>query len=451
MLNTARDPAGYGLPVQDPARTQNLVRRNLVALETVMNRADERTVKRHYAEEHVAVGSAPDSDSSLFSSVDKETHPRMEMTGAVTRAIQKTLEGVPDARLAVFANDKQSEPWFRDESETETRRRRLAKNKKSSSAHHPNAQWYASRLDEILQPLVADNKAVTIPIQQINKIASNVVRLFRERKAVGCPASFGECEKAISAIAGAKSTFFNASDDVSKCKSNARDAGLAQGHVDAALHVVWDIIAAEIDDAAIGESGDVYASFSDSSKSDFYVFEAVVRAAASSAKRTPLEDPITRRIRATRALQLLNCVMDLFDEVNVAPNTVSETIKVAASLAESELKEKRAPPQENNGLSDDSSPSSYRSYSHLLHTVARLRDQVAGIDASAYRSLLRAAERHSIEDAFEVIMKWKSSGSSPDAEAVFGLLEWSVESGDDEKTQWLELELASTGKGAYIA
>ena len=48
-------------------------------------------------------------------------------------------------------------------------------------------------------------------------------------------------------------------------------------------------------------------------------------------------------------------------------------------------------------------------------------------------------------------MKWKSSGSSPDAEAVFGLLEWSVESGDDEKTQWLELELASTGKGAYIA
>ena len=50
-----------------------------------------------------------------------------------------------------------------------------------------------------------------------------------------------------------------------------------------------------------------------------------------------------------------------------------------------------------------------------------------------------------------MLERWKRSGGSPDADAVLGLLEWAVEAGDDEKARWLEEELATTGKGAYLA
>ena len=53
--------------------------------------------------------------------------------------------------------------------------------------------------------------------------------------------------------------------------------------------------------------------------------------------------------------------------------------------------------------------------------------------------------------AFEVVERWKRRGGSPDAEAVLGLLEWAAEVGDEDKFRWLEDELETTGKGAYLA
>ena len=84
--------------------------------------------------------------------------------------------------------------------------------------------------------------------------------------------------------------------------------------------------------------------------------------------------------------------------------------------------------------------------------MARLESLDVGIAPRARRAVLAAAERASgLDEAFDAMRRWKTSGGSPDADAVLGLLEWAVEAGDDEKISWLEEELAATGKGAYLA
>ena len=80
--------------------------------------------------------------------------------------------------------------------------------------------------------------------------------------------------------------------------------------------------------------------------------------------------------------------------------------------------------------------------------MARLESLDVGIAPRARRAVLAAAERASgLDEAFDAMRRWKTSGGSPDADAVLGLLEWAVEAGDDEKVSWLEEELAATGKG----
>ena len=431
VRRTARDPTG--LPV-DPSRARALVQRNLDALETVMRRAEAQTAPRlRDARARVSGGSAP---------------KRVELADLVRRAVDATLREVGAERLARITHDTNAEPWLRRAGARETRRRRDVRRgwsapdavdvanapdaffgiSPSREGHHPNAAWYADRLDAAL----LEEEGTT----DVHAVYRRLARLFREARATGCPPPVKDVARAATFLA---ETTLRAArgDETSSARADAslggrRDARFADASeraLDAALGLAWTAF------EVVGDRESRDGSSEEASESAARAAaDAVVSAAARCAAATPAGP--AKRDRTVRALNLLHAHMDVCVG---APgrDAAAAAVAVAARLVADE---------------SDKDAKASLSYDRVARTVARLESLDVGVAPRARRALLAAAEKsRGLDEAFAVVERWKRSGGSPDADAVAGLLEWAVELGDDEKAQWLEEELVATGKGAYLA
>lgn len=477
VRRTALDPAGHGLPVADPPRAHALVRRNLDALETVMRRAEAQTALQRRDARARASGVSepkrPRSDASLVSGGERLGRPRLEMADAVRRAIDATLREASAERLASITHDANAEPWLRRAGARETRRRRARDDDESffsraprapssfRKSHHPNAAWYADRLDDALE---SDR------IVRFDRIA----RLFREARAVGCPPPPSDVARAMVAMVAETTSpkrsrddddsfsfrtdgRANDDDDDDACRSSSlveHDAGREHG-VDAALRLAWTFGVFEDED----EENEDFVGNTEKQKScvgralDAVVFAAARRAASTPSRFVSVESD-ERRDRTVRVVNLLHAHMDVCGS-KTGRDAAAEAVAVAARFVADESARRRRIEKNESLEHPRERQISFRSdltYERLALTVARLESLDVGIAPRARRAVLAAAERASgLDEAFDAMRRWKTSGGSPDADAVLGLLEWAVEAGDDEKVSWLEEELAATGKGAYLA
>ena len=466
VRRTALDPAGHGLPVADPPRARALVHGNLDALETVMRRAEAQTaVQRRDARAISAGGSASGGSDAALSVARAGDHlgrPRLEMADAVRRAVDATLTRVSAERLASITHDASAEPWLRRAGARETRRRRGATASPTTSASfdasrspfsprprrkgHPNAAWYADRLDDVLEG-EADasrtsrtSRTREYPDTSASRVLithGRLARLFNEARAVGCPPNASDVARAVTFLA--ETTTKN--DEKQTLGDDARLADASERAVDAALRLAWTFFRPP--------NGDADDEASDLEASDLgAAADAVVAAAALSAAATPAGSA-SKRARTARALNLLHAHMDVCGR---APgrDAAAAAVAVAARFVADESGTTRV--AKNPRAATDHRSEETLGYDWLARTVARLESLGVGVAPRARRAVLAAAEKSSgLDEAFAVLERWKRSGGSPDADAVLGLLEWAVEAGDDEKARWLEEELAGTGKGAYLA
>ena len=467
VRRTALDPAGHGLPVADPPRARALVHGNLDALETVMRRAEAQTaVQRRDARAISAGGSASGGSDAALSVARAGDHlgrPRLEMADAVRRAVDATLTRVSAERLASITHDASAEPWLRRAGARETRRRRGANATATASASfdasrlpfpprprrkgHPNAAWYADRLDDALEG-EADasrtsrtSRTREYPDTSASRILithGRLARLFNEARAVGCPPNASDVARAVKFLAETTTTNDTG---VAARLGDARLADASERAVDAALRLAWTFFRPP--------NGDADDEASDLEASDLgAAADAVVAAAALSAAATPAGSA-SKRARTARALNLLHAHMDVCGR---APgfHAATAAVAVAARFVADESGTTRV--AKNPRAATDHRSEETLGYDWLARTVARLESLGVGVAPRARRAVLAAAEKSSgLDEAFAVLERWKRSGGSPDADAVLGLLEWAVEAGDDEKARWLEEELATTGKGAYLA
>ncbi len=458
VRRTALDPAGHGLPVADPPRARALVRGNLDALETVMRRAEAQTALQRRDARAISAGGSASGGSDAALSVaragDHHGRPRLEMADAVRRAVDTTLTRVSAERLASITHDAGAEPWLRRAGARETRRRRGATASATASASfdasrspfpprprrkgHPNAAWYADRLDDALEGEAdASRTSTEYPDtwgpSRVTTTHGRLARLFGEARAVGCPPSASDVARAVTFLA--ETTTKN--DE--KRGGDARLADASERAVDAALRLAWRFFQPPDGDAD-DEASDLGAAA-----------DAVVAAAALSAAATPAGSA-SKRARTARALNLLHAHMDVCGR---APgrDAAAAAVAVAARFVADESGTTRvAKAEKATRAAADHRSEETLGYDWLARTLARLESLGVGVAPRARRAVLAAAEKSSgLDEAFAVLERWKRSGDSPDADAVLGLLEWAVEAGDDEKARWLEEELAATGKGAYLA
>ena len=468
VRRTALDPAGHGLPVADPPRARALVHGNLDALETVMRRAEAQTaLQRRDARAISAGGSASGGSDAALSVARAGDHlgrPRLEMADAVRRAVDTTLTRVSAERLASITHDASAEPWLRRAGARETRRRRGATASATASASfdasrspfpprprrkgHPNAAWYADRLDDALEGEADATRTSRTSrtreypdtsASRVTMLHGRLARLFREARAVGCPPNASDVARAVTFLA--ETTTKNDENDENKTLGDdARLADASERAVDAALRLAWTFFRPPNGDTD-DEASDLEISRS--------AADAVVAAAALSAAATPAGSA-SKRARTARALNLLQAHMDVCGR---APgrDAAAAAVAVAARFVADESGTARVAKAPTKAATDHRSEETL-GYDWLARTVARLESLGVGVAPRARRAVLAAAEKSSgLDEAFAVLKRWKRSGGSPDADAVLGLLEWAVEAGDDEKARWLEEELAATGKGAYLA
>ena len=457
VRRTALDPAGHGLPVADPPRARALVRGNLDALETVMRRAEAQTALQRGDVRAISAGGS-DAALSVARAGDHLGRPRLEMADAVRRAVDATLTRVSAERLASITHDASAEPWLRRAGARETRRRRGATASPTTSASfdasrspfsprprrkgHPNAAWYADRLDDALEG-EADasrtshtSRTREYPDTSASRVLithGRLARLFNEARAVGCPPNASDVARAVKFLAETTTTNDTG---VAARLGDARLADASERAVDAALSLAWTFFRPPDGDAE-DEASDLGAAA-----------DAVVAAAALSAAATPAGSA-SKRARTARALNLLHAHMDVCGR---APgfHAATAAVAVAARFVADESGTTRV--AKNPRAATDHRSEETLGYDWLARTVARLESLGVGVAPRARRAVLAAAEKSSgLDEAFAVLERWKRSGGSPDADAVLGLLEWAVEAGDDEKARWLEEELATTGKGAYLA
>ena len=464
VRRTALDPAGHGLPVADPPRARALVRGNLDALETVMRRAEAQTALQRGDVRAISAGGS-DAALSVARAGDHLGRPRLEMADAVRRAVDATLTRVSAERLASITHDASAEPWLRRAGARETRRRRGATASPTTSASfdasrspfsprprrkgHPNAAWYADRLDDVLEGETdasrtsRTSRTREYPDTSASRVLlthGRLARLFNEARAVGCPPNASDVARAVKFLAETTTTNDTG---VAARLGDARLADASERAVDAALRLAWTFFRPpegdaddEASDLGVGHLGVGAAA------------DAVVAAAALSAAATPAGSA-SKRARTARALNLLHAHMDVCGR---APgfHAATAAVAVAARFVADESGTTRV--AKNPRAATDHRSEETLGYDWLARTVARLESLGVGVAPRARRAVLAAAEKSSgLDEAFAVLERWKRSGGSPDADAVLGLLEWAVEAGDDEKARWLEEELATTGKGAYLA
>ena len=158
----------------------------------------------------------------------------------------------------------------------------------------------------------------------------------------------------------------------------------------------------------------------------------------------------TGALNPRRALRALHAALDLTGEDSRGGDDVEKNggrknvarVGVPSSAANSALAA-AADAARRGGTIDD--------VRAIRDACERCERSGVGVDAGTWGSVSdAAATRGGLGDAFDALERWKRGGGSPDAGRVAGLLEWALEEGDEEKRAWLEEELESTGKGAYL-
>jgi hypothetical protein len=508
VRRTVRDPAGYGLSETNPERRRAVIRRNLIAMEYVFRRAEtsETSGRPEEVESEGESWSAPSGTPPHPLSTatgSRRTLPRVEMVEVVRRAIDVTLRDVSDERLACITNDARGEAWMRRAGERETARRRGEEFRggvKTTRRRHPNARWYAGRLDALLADgeteRERDDYATKLSREEEMRrtrnernpsgLVDDITRLFREMRDVGCPVSVKDAARAVAAVASfprnasvSFGTNVGATDDLTSrdareerggCDGTSALASVLESKVDAALVLAWRCLGdadegARIDPGWFEASASVSGTLDRDDAAVSAAFDAVVLASATSAGLTSWEDASVKRTRVARAVRLVHASLDLVR--SPGRDAAAEAVVVAAGFVADEKRKSRErktsfadaggrlPLDFSNGsFGSQNGLAGELSYASVSALVDRMgsRDPPVGIAPRAWRALLRAAEcEDDLGEAFGVLERWKRSGHSPDADAVFGILEWASETGDDGKIEWLESELMQTGKGAYLA
>ena len=89
---------------------------------------------------------------------------------------------------------------------------------------------------------------------------------------------------------------------------------------------------------------------------------------------------------------------------------------------------------------------------HVMDAATRAERHGTRLEASTWHALIGFAERRgSLQDFFATCESFAGRGGSVGAETVASLLEWAREVGDEAVAGWAEHELWSTGKGAFLA
>jgi hypothetical protein len=398
IAETARDPLAHGLDprsARDPRRVEALLTRNALALERVLRRADARDPSR-----------VPASSSS------------------------------PPRRLR---------RWDWDALREMSRERERAEARLDA---HPNLPWFADRLDDL--------KAAESSVAS----GSSFARLFAEMRAVACAPTFAMRAEAVEAVASRP--FLGSADEAAR------------------LFWVEEAYAEEADAAKRaffrGEATETSPNDATTTRPTkrgegmFYSSGCAPDDSVSLARSVPdEEDEYYRRVAGAllgalargdatgalnprRALRALHAALDLTgedyrcgddDEKNggrqskkVAP------VGVPSSAANSALAAAADAARRGGTINDVRA---------VRDACERCERSGVGVDAGTWGSVSdAAATRGCLGDAFDALERWKRSGGSPDAGRVAGLLEWALEEGDEEKRAWLEEELESTGKGAYL-
>ena len=88
----------------------------------------------------------------------------------------------------------------------------------------------------------------------------------------------------------------------------------------------------------------------------------------------------------------------------------------------------------------------------VMDAATRAERHGTRLEASTWHALIGFAERRgSLRDFFATCESFAGRGGSVGAETVASLLEWAREVGDEAVAGWAEHELWSTGKGAFLA
>ena len=396
IAETARDPLAHGLDprsARDPRRVEALLTRNALALERVLRRADARDPSR-----------VPASSSS------------------------------PPRRLR---------RWDWDALREMSRERERAEARLDA---HPNLPWFADRLDDL--------KAAESSVAS----GSSFARLFAEMRAVACAPTFAMRAEAVEAVASRP--FLGSADEAARLfwaeEAYAEEA-------DAAKRAFFR-------GEATGTSPNDATTTRPTTRGEgmFYSSGRAPDDSVSLARSVPdEEDEYYRRVTGAllgalargdatgalnprRALRALHAALDLTGEDSRGGDDVEKNggrkkvarVGVPSSAANSALAA-AADAARRGGTIDD--------VRAVRDACERCERSGVGVDAGTWGSVSdAAATRGGLGDAFDALERWKRGGGSPDAGRVAGLLEWALEEGDEEKRAWLEEELESTGKGAYL-
>ena len=377
----------------------------------------------------------------------KDNQPRTDLASAIRKATELARE-----QRAVGGSE--SDEWLAQTPAASVSARMAAgKNRLrpegSSRREHPNEWWYLSRLEDILDERPG---RVNPEEENDNTVAADVMKLFREMYSVGCPPSRGMYVRAMGALArrgvvpleGALRLFWmrvyrsgtwgpgdgrSAEGETEDEPSPSRDTLVCEGMADA-------------------------------------LCEGMLRAAAAAERLRMDGGAASKSVEETvpgvvgfdptpacsfRALAAMSALGDLgaFPSATVANDVLARAARTVTSLASTSGRSSSSTPTSTGPRAGKKAPIRFEDVWRAAREAER---GGVGIAPHAWSALLSCAELTAdLDTAFEVVTEWKARGGSPDAEYVIGLLEWAAEVGDDEKCRWLEEELESTGKGAYLA
>lgn len=315
---------------------------------------------------------------------------------------------------------------------------------------HPNAAFYRSRLDAVLEEPGGD-----------------VLALFREMHDVGCPPSrrlyvdamrgagcpeialrllwmlaheSGEAsEAALRATPLGVSGVFSFQSARGRHPGGKHAVGKHRVGVDGVCERVADAICtAVLADATGNDESDRPAGSIDDGGGHPPGHDA-------SGRREERSHPLAaRRRRRTRGHERALAAMGAVTDLGASPSSrVANDVLTRCALAFAAF---------GPSLNEGNEEKSRRLLRCVTDAAMRAERHGTRLETSTWHALIECAERlGSLRDFFVTCEAFAARGGSVGAETVASLLEWAREVGDEAVAGWAEHELWSTGKGAFLA
>ena len=310
---------------------------------------------------------------------------------------------------------------------------------------HPNAAFYRSRLDAVLEDPGGD-----------------ILALFREMHDVGCPPSR---RLYVDAVRGARRwkrpeialrllwMLAHRSGEATEAALRATPLGVsgvfsfqsARGRhpgvgTRVGTRVGVDGVCRRVADAVCAALLDAAGDFGRGDDNDDIIAAGSIE--EDGARRRGERSPLPRARARTRGHERALAAMGAMTDLGASPGVrVANDVLTRCALAFA-----ASPPN------DEGNDDGRRLLRRVVDAATRAERHGTRLEASTWHALIECAERRgSLRDFFAACEAFATRGGSVGAETVASLLEWAREVGDESVAGWAEHELWSTGKGAFLA